>query len=226
MNARKKRICYNIISSLLVIITLTLSFFALINIVFNFVYIKTPVRGFSMQPTLNAGISSPDVDGDIAYINKYGNFSSNDIVVAKVDWWAKGHIIKRLVATPGDKLKIIENEDKYILIVNGKEVYSKDKNVSEYYLQGLANYYNHYLNYITSKINTASVEKDSSDDYVIVMQDNEYFLMGDNWAESEDCVRHGPVSKEEIVGRVDVILKYDENKVESLMRQILQMVLA
>ena len=78
------------------------TFFALVNIVFNFVYIKTNVRGFSMCPTLNANVLTEDQDGDKVYINPYRDYTNGDIVVAEVSWWDRGYIIKRIIGMPGE----------------------------------------------------------------------------------------------------------------------------
>ncbi len=221
MNARAKRIGMNVLSSIIVIFIMVVSFFALINIVFNFVYIKTPVRGFSMQPTFNASVSDPNIDGDTAYVNRYSSYNVNDIVVASVSWWDKGTIIKRLIAKPGDNFKIVENDNSYSLIVNGTLLYSIEKNGNTIHDLELENYYNYYTSYVDARRGTASIQLDSEGQEVVVMQENEYFLMGDNWLESEDCLLHGPVTANEIIGRVEMVIKYGENRVFSLMQQML-----
>lgn len=224
MNARVKRIGMNIISSIMVVLIIVVSFFALINIVFNFVYIKTPVRGFSMQPTLNTSVSDPNIDGDTAYVNRYSSYNVNDIVVAQVDWWDRGTIIKRLIAKPGDNFKIVENDNSYSLIVNGKLLYTREKNGNTIHDLELENYYNYYTSYVDARRGTSSIQHDSEGQEIVVMQENEYFLMGDNWLESEDSLLHGPVTSNEIIGKVEMITRYGENRAFSLMQQMLSIV--
>lgn len=200
------------------------SFFALINIVFNFVYIKTPVRGYSMQPTLNMSVSDPNIDGDVAYVNRYSSYDINDIVVASVDWWNKGTIIKRLIARPGDNFKIVESDNSYLLIVNGNLLYTREKSGNTLHDLELENYYNSYLAYVNARRSTSSIQLDCEGQEIVVMQENEYFLMGDNWLESEDCLKHGPVASNEIIGKVEMVIPYGENKILSLMKQMLSIV--
>ena len=52
------------------------------------------------------------------------------------------------------------------------------------------------------------------------MQENEYFLMGDNWAESTDCMHHGPVKNSQIVGKVERIVPYGHGHIFAMIKEM------
>ncbi|MGM9835066.1 MAG: signal peptidase I [Bacilli bacterium] len=64
-------------------------------------YIATPVRvsGPSMQPTLK--------NKEMLILNKRGNLERFKIVVIKTD---RDHLIKRIIALPGEKIEVVNNE--------------------------------------------------------------------------------------------------------------------
>lgn len=222
MDSRLKRILLNILNSIITVVIMIVTFFALVNIVFNFVYIKTNVRGFSMRPTLNANVLTEDQDGDKVYINPYRDYTNGDIVVAEVSWWDRGYIIKRLIGMPGDVVQIKENETQYVLYVNNEEFYRKDKMNSEtnevdIYVRY---YYEDYLAFINNPLNADHVITNEAGERCIKLGEDEYFLMGDNWAESTDCVVHGPVNKSSILGKVEIIIHYGENEFRTMLKNM------
>lgn len=62
MSSRTKRIILNITSAILTVLIIVVSFFALINIMFNIIFIRTNVRGYSMYPTLNYNVPTSQTD--------------------------------------------------------------------------------------------------------------------------------------------------------------------
>ena len=213
MSSRSKRIILNITSSILTILIMFVSFFALVNIIFNIVFIRTNVKGFSMLPTLNQNVSSEDIDGDIVYINRFSDFSDSDIVVADVDWWTSGYIIKRLVGSPNDIIQIKDEGDQYSLYVNEKILYTKEKNSDTNY------YYNSiYLTFFEKYPQNTTTNE--AGEKCIKLNENEYLLMGDNWGHSTDCLTGGLAHKNDIIGRVDIIVPYGENQFRTLVSKM------
>ena len=213
MSSRNRRILFNIINAILTLLIIIVSFFALINIMFNIVFIRTNVRGYSMYPTLNATVPSSSSDGDIVYINKYSSFTNSDIVVADVNWWSNGYIIKRLVGCPNDIIQIKEEANQYLLYVNNEVLYSKEKNPDT-----LVYYTTIYLTFFDKFPNNIIINDNG--EKCIKLNDNEFLLMGDNWGNSTDSLSYGPTKKDDIVGRVDIIIQYGENKFRTLVKEM------
>lgn len=188
------------------------------------VYVKTSVIGYSMYPTLNLNAPSADVEGDIVFVNKHAEINSNDIVVANVNWWNLGPIIKRVVATPGDVLQIKEENENYNLYVNGNLLYSKPKtNESTNKLGSTTDYYNQYLEFLANPANANNVIEINGEKYIIMQQD-EYFLLGDNWGESTDSMQKGPVKAEKIVGKVEIVAEYGEEPIWVMVKEIIKII--
>lgn len=54
----------------------------------------------------------------------------------------------------------------------------------------------------------------------IILNENEYLLMGDNWGNSTDCLTGGPTEENDIIGRVDIIIHYGENQFRTLVNKM------
>lgn len=199
-----------ILSATLIVLSLFFSFIAVMNFSFKLNYTTTQVRGYSMLPTINSNVDDPNLDGDTIYINSQADIDNNNIVVAKVDWY-KSYIIKRVVACPGDRLQIKNRITHYDLMVNDQLLYTR-------YLDGTENdnaikeYYNKYKEFLINADFSNNVKTIDGEKY-IVMNDNEYFLLGDNWGHTSDCLEHGPINKENIVGRVDMIVDVEDKNI-------------
>ena len=124
-------------------------------------YIATPVRvdGNSMRKTLE--------DGDILLLYKMAKFERNDIIVLdeKED---EEIIIKRIIALPGETIKI----------QNGK-IYINDKEYNDEFAYG-----------------------DTSDYEQVTLDEDEYFILGDNRLISKDSRYFGTITEDEIIGKV------------------------
>ena len=206
MNRYRSRILRNVLSSILVVLIVSCSFIALANMCFYFLYIETNVRGFSMQPTINMNVADASAEGDRIFINKFIVGDVNDIVVAKVEWF-DNYIIKRMVGTPGDKIEIKDHDTHYSLYVNNELLYSKEKTGDDtpFLKTGSIGYYQTYLDFLKNPEFQDYVETDGSSTY-IQLDANEYFLMGDNWGHTLDCLTNGPIKENEIVGKVELII--------------------
>ncbi len=169
-------------------------------------YIKTKVKGLSMQPTINTNLTDDNSSGDTIYINQYANITNDDIVVAKVDWHTH-YIIKRVVGVPGDKIEIKDENTHYAVYVNNSLLYTKNKygDASSYPKTGSYGYYENYLKFLSNPSFQQWVKTDENGSY-IQLGENDFFLLGDNWGHTTDSLTKGPIKTNEIIGRVDCIL--------------------
>ncbi len=212
MESRSTKFVRGLLCSVLALLSSFFLFIAGLNIYFYFTYTITPVKGYSMLPTINSNVASGSEAGDKIYINtRSKSFETNDIVVAHVDWY-EHEIIKRIVATPGDRLQILDKTDHFEVLVNDELLYCKDRygeNIDEY-KSGSIGYYEKYLDFINNPANSNNVKTINNKRY-IVMNENEYFLMGDNWGHTTDSIEKGPAKKEELVGKVEYILDVEND---------------
>lgn len=181
-------------------------FLSILNISFKLCYIETQVRGFSMLPTINSTVSDSYQKGDTIYINKYAEFARNDIVVAGVDWHSD-YIIKRIVAAPGDRLRILDHETYYGVYVNDKLFYTREKkgiDTADIKTESVA-YFAKYVSFINNPLYSKYIYTINAEKYII-MPEGEYFLMGDNWGYTTDSMEYGPIKESNVVGKVESIL--------------------
>lgn len=202
------------IQKIIVTIIWFFTIFILLMTTFNIIYIRTPVVGFSMQPTLNATVDDPNEKGDYVYINRFFLGQKNDIVVADVSWNSQ-YIIKRVVATAGDKLKIYREEDTLYLLVNSDIFYTRS--ISD--TVGDENYGNRntYENFLDYKDNNSERFDENG---FLVLTENELYILGDNWAESYDCSSEGPIQRDNLIGRVDIVIKREDSIYVKLLEKL------
>lgn len=187
---------------------LCMIFFA-INILINVTYSVAPVSGMSMYPTLNYGFYNGNGwIQDRVVLNYIKNYQKGDIIVAKKTFDDSGeeymYVIKRLIAVGGDRVKVFENGDVYVNDELLIENYVNDnKHITYYNIQNLKKYKPELF----------------KDDELIIPKDCVFYL-GDNRGGSSDCSCYGPVSKNEIVAKVDYLIKGGENLFLSILKQI------
>jgi len=221
---KKKTVLEHILDSLTVLTIIATVLFAIGGIAFNMVYIKTSVIGYSMYPTLNTNAPTAESEGDIVFINKYSEIKNNDIVVANVAWWNLGPIIKRVVACPGDVLQIKEDAENYTLYVNGDLLYSKPKTTEATdKLGNSSDFYQLYQEFLINPKFENNVIEINNEKYIIMQQD-EYFLIGDNWGESTDSMQKGPVKADKIVGTVEIVASYGEEPIWVMVKEIIKII--
>ena len=161
----KKIIKEIIIWLLLIVLTITASYFITTN-----VFVKTAVAGVSMEPTL--------MEGQVVIVNKIEYYlkspKRNDVIVYKQSNREHSYYeIKRVIGLPGETVKI----------KNGT-IYINDEVLKE-------------------KIKTETIENAGLAEEGIKLDDNEYFVLGDNRNDSEDSrfASVGNVLKNEILGK-------------------------
>lgn len=194
---------------------LTIAYIVMIlTYIFNSMYIRAEVSGLSMLPTFN---NYEKFHEDEVFINnRVSEFDYSDIIVISDD--NEIFIIKRLIAKGGDELKLInlEGEDYYFFYRNGEKL-------DEYYIN---NREDMDENYKAGFENFANSEYDVNKDvFIFTVPDDEYFYLGDNRANSQDSMSNGEtVTKDKIVGRVDIILRKDDSFFMELLRNFTTMI--
>lgn len=161
----KKIIKEIVIWLLLIVLTITASYFITTN-----VFVKTAVAGVSMEPTL--------MEGQVVIVNKIEYYlkspKRNDVIVYKQSNREHSYYeIKRVIGLPGETVKI----------KNGI-IYINDEALKE-------------------KVKTETIENAGLAEEGIKLDDNEYFVLGDNRNDSEDSrfASVGNVLKNEILGK-------------------------
>lgn len=161
----KKIIKEIVIWLLLIVLTITASYFITTN-----VFVKTAVAGVSMEPTL--------MEGQVVIVNKIEYYlkspKRNDVIVYKQSNREHSYYeIKRVIGLPGETVKI----------KNGI-IYINDEVLKE-------------------KIKTETIENAGLAEEGIKLDDNEYFVLGDNRNDSEDSrfASVGNVLRNEILGK-------------------------
>ena len=168
---------------------------------FSYWFIDVNVVGPSMQPTVNAEWSTLEsYKQDTAYIQLNAIYHNGDIIVIELS--EELFIIKRLIASGGDTVKIIENETTLEI-----EVYVNDELLEEDYVvykSGLLSTYN--------KFNALKLTHSElfNCDYLEVPEGYVFYL-GDNRGQSQDCSDYGPEAEENVVGKVTIIVPYGED---------------
>lgn len=162
----------NIKSHIIDFIQTFVVFGAIFALIYLFVSQPHKVSGNSMIPTFR--------NGDYILTDKltyrFGEPKKGDIIVLKNPRDETQDFIKRIIATPGDSLKI-ENS----------QVFVNEQTISEPYLPA------------NTQTRARSFLIEGSE---VTAGPNQYFVFGDNRDHSSDSREWGSVTKEEIVGKV------------------------
>jgi len=156
--------------------------FETLKIIIISLIIILPVRYYLVQPFYVKGQSmEPNFhDNEYLIINEIGyrlNLPERwDIIVFKYPKNPSEFYIKRIIGLPGETIKIKDNQ---IIIFNAENPGGKilDENA-----------------YLASGTETAG-------NLSVTLNDNEYYVLGDNRASSKDSRYFGPVDKKYIIGR-------------------------
>lgn len=149
-----------------------LTLLVFLGIVFGVVFGITPMRNQDMMPKISAG--------DLMVYERLGNsWISGDVVV----WKKEGKTYTgRIVAVPGDQVKITEEES---LEINGSVVAESN------------------IFYKTPAYEGAVA-------YPLTLLSGEYFVLGDFREGAKDSRYFGPIERKEIKGKVLVVLRRKE----------------
>jgi len=153
----------------------------LVKIFIVVLVVVVPIRVWVMQPFFVSGASmEPNFENgeylivdEISY--RFNEPERGDVVVFKYPYDRSQYFIKRIIGLPGET----------VLIKDGKIIISDVNNVSGFVLRE-----DLYLQ------NTYTQGNES-----IELNEDEYFIMGDNRSASLDSRMFGPIKKSDIVGR-------------------------
>lgn len=199
---------FNVFFVLIMIVSITVA-------IFSCLFLRTPVIGPSMQPTINSAWSDTNDIEDYVLINRTSKGERGDIIVVeKVDpVTGSKYIIKRLIAIGGDKICIKKIDDPPALptyeIWLWKVGEDSAQNTNDAFCGDMASTFNSF-NALKTNDNTKSDFINIEGEDFLVIPNDKIFYLGDNRAHSEDCSNYGPVLEEKIVGRVDLIIPHDE----------------
>ena len=169
--------------------------YASVGVVILFLFLSMDVyiiRYNSMNPTLTDG------DYVITISRRIVTLEKNDIVIVKnVSDSGEQALVKRIVAINNDTLDVY---DEHIKIKNNRMFHDP----LYYTIQSAVNNpITTYTDYIHEKSGTLSTRVDSNK---IKLNEDAFFLVGDNQLESMDSRFWGIINKEKIVGKVVLVL--------------------
>ncbi|MBU4331641.1 signal peptidase I [Patescibacteria group bacterium] len=154
----------------------------LIKVVIISLAIVIPVRYFLIQPFYVKGASMEPSFYDHEYliineiVYRFEEPGRGDIVVFKYPRQPSQYFIKRIVALPGERVQI---KDGKVTIFNKQYKNGHTLDESDYLIDSLL----------------------TSGEVDVVLEDDEYFVLGDNRNSSLDSRTFGPVPRKNIVGR-------------------------
>ena len=182
------------------------------------VYFPFQVKGASMQPTLNAQAASGACD--TVYLSAVGNVERGDILVFDATNYTnvnpdEKYFIKRVVGLPGDTLFFATNGTEK----NGKKYYDVFVNgvkMEESYIKEPMWYDSHYPTVKETNFYLYFIVPQTK----IVLQNNQYFLLGDNRNNSTDSRILGPIEGNDLVGKVVLHIKANQTIFQALIQKI------
>jgi len=158
--------------------------FELVKIIVISLAIIIPVRYFLIQPFYVKGASMEPNFSDSEYLivdeisYRLGEPKRGDIIVFRYPPNPEEHFIKRIIGLPGEKVQV---KDGAVYVYNSD--YSEGVSLSEPYL-------------------APGTRTNSLHENIITLDDDEYFVLGDNRNSSKDSRTFGPVERKYITGTV------------------------
>ena len=207
-----------------ILIALFLSLF-----VFIYTHEYYPVTGQSMYPTINGN----GVNENGVYVNPYFMGEYQDIVVAKTDDGTT--VIKRLLGLEGDKIGFIEEangEVHFYRIPSGTIQSEYENNLASFKVE--EDYVEDIYGNRTQKSHFDSMLLDRQENKVFIydrvsntfhefyeVPKGEVFLMGDNRGHTTDSSTYGSISIDNIIGKVDYMVKNNYLQVFEILFKII-----
>lgn len=202
----------NIILFLVFITVITFSF------IFMSVFSYYTVRNISMRPLLN-NYTDPTIH-DGVYVNTKNMGQVGDVIVLKNPEPDQNvsSVVKRLIATGGDKIAVVKTTEqngiievyKILRIPKGNNTYYE---LVEQYIDQTSNVgqKNLYTKFNLLLSSSSQDRKETIGDITFYrLKDDEIFVLGDNRLNSRDSSSYGAVSKDNIIGKVEIIIKQEK----------------
>lgn len=219
------------------------------TLVFQILLTPIQVVGQSMQPTINISVkSNTDEDHcDIVYYNKDKTYQTGDVVIVSnlekqyINDDDVDYLIKRVIACPGDSITFFLTDVKFEALPFGlygnvyyydiivKDSNGNTKNVDDSFLSEPMCFnryefeaYKDYMAFsqIFSKLFDDNLEIEDRKTTIIV-EDNKYFVMGDNRNHSEDSRFFGSVKYSDISGEMKLHVPYGKNLWSEVFKKII-----
>lgn len=162
----------------------------------NFIAHPVNVIGSSMYPTLE--------DGEYGFTNIIGAKMSpakrGEVVIVNVD---DSHWVKRVIGMPGDTVQCINDK----IYVNG-DLLDESAYIDTEYKEEITKQYGYFNQYPLEQEVDGQIQKVVSDWGPIQLQDDEYFVMGDNRPFSSDSRNPevGPIHTDKLYGKNMLVL--------------------
>ena len=203
---KKKKKWYHILLYIFIAILLCIG---IAYTIFSIIYTEIDVVGVSMKPTFNNELPDSTTNQealdskikDKVCVNRFSSGTNGDIIV-----FTRGdeQLIKRIIGMPGDTVNI-----KYEAAVKKHVVYVNGEPLEESYRSPAGTISQESSFAITFQNNMLTYGYTRNNDGSFTIPEGKVFVMGDNRLHSYDSVDFGAVEKSTIVGRVDVIIRYD-----------------
>lgn len=171
MGEQRKSFFDNLKDHVIDLIQTLVVFGAIFTVIYLFVAQPHKVSGNSMLPTLHSG--DYILTDKLSY--RFGSPKQGDIIVLKNPRDESQDFIKRIIAIPGDTIKI-----------EGGQVFVNERKAAEKYLP------DDFKTRSGAFLGEGQTVKAGS---------NQYFVLGDNRNHSSDSREWGGVTRQEIVGR-------------------------
>lgn len=179
-----------------VILTIIILFATSYIFIFSF-FSRVYIDGASMYPTLNNFTNSQYREFGLMNTHKT-NFKRGDIIVFDRSQDGSGdYLVKRVIGLPNETIKITDGGGAaipdYIDITKSTTSFRLDES------------------YLTDISKTSTYSGAFGTYSSLTLGDDQYFLMGDNRANSQDSRMIGPINKTQITGKLLVLYGYAEN---------------
>lgn len=167
----------------------------------NFIAHPVTVVGSSMYPTLE--------DGEYGFTNifsgKHGTIKRSDVIIVNmIENGEKSRWVKRVIGLPGETIECIDDE----IYINGEKIDESEYIDSQYKNKMIEqNGYFNQTGYSILQEDGTNIQG-SKDWGPVKLEDDEYFVMGDNRPHSADSRLEsvGPIKQSQIYGKNMLIL--------------------
>ena len=187
---------------------------ALVTAVLACIFIRTSVKGPSMQPLINANWSEENQVEDTVMINRLKKGERGDVIVVdRTEESDDRYVIKRLIATGGDYVTIvpIKNESGHETGYYHIQLIKKGETTPTVVSDGITNMAKTYEKFKALKSDTNQKFKTIDGIDYLFVDEGKIFYLGDNRNISRDCSKYGPVDANKVVGKVVLIVPHGEN---------------